>query len=234
MKEKVKNCFVCLVAYRKKCKRFYCRWIKCPWSYCSWLKGKRNCIAWYAILWSAIAGMLSWLRFHSVCLLGLLSAGCFSIGVFATGAISLGIISLGAIAIGDFSVGALSIGKYFALGDNARAMIALGDTEAEEAFFKIGEPFRKGYYCRKAIARYGCSDLPLMGERNNQAVFMRFYMLLNTFNTVFGYIQEELADIFECISVLPTVDRISPFISCVLPAVDRHFYRNDYNEGNKQ
>ena len=72
--------------------------------------------------------------------LGLLSAGCFSVGVFAAGAISLGIISLGAIAIGDFSVGALSIGKYFALGDNARAMIALGDTKAAGTVFqKIGE-----------------------------------------------------------------------------------------------
>lgn len=72
--------------------------------------------------------------------LGVLSAGCFSIGVFATGAISLGIISLGAIAIGDFSVGALSIGKYFAMGDNARAMIALGDTEATGSIFqKVGE-----------------------------------------------------------------------------------------------
>lgn len=72
--------------------------------------------------------------------LGILSAGCFSIGVFAAGAISVGIISLGAIAIGDFSVGALSIGKYFALGDNARAMIALGDTEATgNVFQKIGE-----------------------------------------------------------------------------------------------
>ena len=86
-------------------------------------------------------GMLS-LGFLSLGLfaLGLLSAGCFSIGVFATGAISLGIISLGAIAIGDFSVGALSIGKYFALGDNARAMIALGDTKATgNVFQKIGE-----------------------------------------------------------------------------------------------
>lgn len=72
--------------------------------------------------------------------LGVLSAGCFSIGVFAAGAISLGIISLGAIAIGDFSVGALSIGKYFAMGDNARAMIALGDTEATGSVFqKVGE-----------------------------------------------------------------------------------------------
>lgn len=62
--------------------------------------------------------------------LGILSAGCFSVGVFATGAISLGIISLGAIAIGDFSVGALAIGKYVAIGDHARAMIAIGDTHA--------------------------------------------------------------------------------------------------------
>ena len=71
---------------------------------------------------------------------GILAAGSFSIGVLATGAISLGIISVGAIAIGDFSVGALAIGKYFALGDNARAMIALGDTEATGSVFqKIGE-----------------------------------------------------------------------------------------------
>ena len=72
--------------------------------------------------------------------LGILSAGCFSVGVFAAGAISLGIISLGAIAIGDFSVGALSIGKYFALGDHAKAMIALGDTKGTGTVLqKIGE-----------------------------------------------------------------------------------------------
>lgn len=72
--------------------------------------------------------------------LGILSAGCFSIGIFATGAISLGIISIGAIAIGDFSVGALAVGKYFAFGDNAKAMIALGDTKAAGSIFqKIGE-----------------------------------------------------------------------------------------------
>ncbi len=72
--------------------------------------------------------------------LGILSAGCFSMGVFAAGAISLGVISLGSIAIGDFSVGALSIGKYFAMGDHARAMIALGDTEAAGSVFqKVGK-----------------------------------------------------------------------------------------------
>lgn len=72
--------------------------------------------------------------------LGLMSAGCFSVGVFAVGAVSLGIISLGAIAVGDFSVGALAIGKYFALGDDARAMIAVGDTRAVGGMFqKAGE-----------------------------------------------------------------------------------------------
>ena len=72
--------------------------------------------------------------------LGMLSAGCFSVGVFALGAISFGLVSIGAIAIGDFSVGALAVGKYFALGDNARAMIAIGDTQATGSLFqKIGE-----------------------------------------------------------------------------------------------
>ena len=56
------------------------------------------------------------------------------------GAISFGLISTGAIAIGDFSMGALAVGKYFALGDNARAMIAIGDTQATGSLFqKIGE-----------------------------------------------------------------------------------------------
>lgn len=86
-------------------------------------------------------GMLS-LGFLSVGLfaLGILSAGTFSAGILATGAISLGIISLGGVAIGDFSAGALAIGKYFAIGDNARAMIALGDSEAAGSVFqKVGE-----------------------------------------------------------------------------------------------
>ncbi|MGN0692324.1 MAG: helix-turn-helix domain-containing protein [Oscillospiraceae bacterium] len=71
---------------------------------------------------------------------GLLSAGCFSVGAFAAGAISFGIISLGAVAVGDFSIGALALGKYVAVGDNARAMIALGDSEAAGSIFqKTGE-----------------------------------------------------------------------------------------------
>jgi transcriptional regulator with XRE-family HTH domain len=82
-------------------------------------------------------GMLSFgILAIGVLALGFLSAGCFSIGIFAAGAISFGIISLGAICIGDFSVGALAIGKYAAIGDNARAMIALGDTQATGSLFQ--------------------------------------------------------------------------------------------------
>ena len=71
---------------------------------------------------------------------GVFSAGCFSVGIFAAGAISFGILSFGAIAIGDFSAGALAIGKYAAIGDYARAMIALGDTQAAGSVYqKLGE-----------------------------------------------------------------------------------------------
>lgn len=72
--------------------------------------------------------------------LGFLSAGSICLGVISAGAISIGLFSMGALAVGDFSVGALAIGKYAALGDNARAMVALGDTEAEGTLFrKLGE-----------------------------------------------------------------------------------------------
>lgn len=72
--------------------------------------------------------------------LGIFSAGSFSVGILSFGAFSLGILSFGAIAVGDFSVGALCFGKYFALGDHARAMIAIGGTKAAGSLFsKIGE-----------------------------------------------------------------------------------------------
>ena len=71
---------------------------------------------------------------------GIISLGLLSMGVFSFGAISLGIVSVGAIAVGDFSVGALAIGKYFAYGDNARGMIAIGITEASGSVYqKLGE-----------------------------------------------------------------------------------------------
>lgn len=72
--------------------------------------------------------------------LGILSAGCFAAGILAAGAICFGVLSLGAIAVGEFSVGALAVGKYFALGDHAQAMIAIGDTKAAGTLFeKLGD-----------------------------------------------------------------------------------------------
>lgn len=81
-------------------------------------------------------GILAW----GVIAVGLLSAGEISCGVISFGAISVGIISFGALSVGSFSVGALAIGKYFAMGDHARALIALGDTKAVGSVYqKLGE-----------------------------------------------------------------------------------------------
>lgn len=72
--------------------------------------------------------------------LGLLSAGSIAAGLFAAGAISLGIVSFGALSVGEFSVGALAIGKYLAIGDHARAMIAVGSSEATGGVYRhLGE-----------------------------------------------------------------------------------------------
>ena len=69
--------------------------------------------------------------------LGLFSAGAICAGIFSVGAISVGIISIGAVSIGDFSFGALARGKYIAIGDDAKAMIAIGDTKAVGSVFEI-------------------------------------------------------------------------------------------------
>lgn len=69
--------------------------------------------------------------------LGIISAGCFSIGLMSFGTISLGVVSIGTIARGDFSLAALFIGKYIAIGDNAWAMIALGESEARGSLLQF-------------------------------------------------------------------------------------------------
>lgn len=72
--------------------------------------------------------------------IGLLPIGVFAIGAVAVGAISIGIVSIGALSIGLFSAGALAIGKYFAMGDTAKALIALGKTTAIGGTYqKLGE-----------------------------------------------------------------------------------------------
>lgn len=67
--------------------------------------------------------------------LGGLSCGAISAGIMSFGAISFGIISVGAVSIGQFSVGALAIGNYAAVGDVAKAQIAIGDSEAIASYY---------------------------------------------------------------------------------------------------
>lgn len=53
------------------------------------------------------------------------------------GTIILGVVSIGTIVRDDFSLAALSIGKYIAIGDNARAMISLGESEARGSLLQF-------------------------------------------------------------------------------------------------
>ena len=72
--------------------------------------------------------------------LGILSLGAISFGVVALGAISIGVVSIGALSVGFFSIGASANGKFFAMGDHARALIALGDTKAAGSVYqKLGK-----------------------------------------------------------------------------------------------
>ena len=72
--------------------------------------------------------------------LGLVALGSIAIGLVAAGAISIGIISFGALSVGCFSTGALAIGKYLAIGDHARAYVAIGKTVAEgNVYSHIGD-----------------------------------------------------------------------------------------------
>ncbi|MGN0561814.1 MAG: helix-turn-helix domain-containing protein [Candidatus Fimenecus sp.] len=76
---------------------------------------------------------------YGLCAFGALAVGCFAVGIFAVGAVCFGILSVGAVALGELSVGAFAIGRYAAVGDYARAMIAIGDTQATgDVFQKIG------------------------------------------------------------------------------------------------
>ncbi len=67
--------------------------------------------------------------------IGLFSAGAISVGIISFGAISVGVMSCGAVSIGQFAVGAFAKGHYFAFGDNATAMVALGATKADGTLY---------------------------------------------------------------------------------------------------
>ncbi|WP_066889163.1 helix-turn-helix domain-containing protein [Clostridium nigeriense] len=57
----------------------------------------------------------------------ILAVGTISIGIFSIGAISIGVFSLGALSIGKFAIGASAIGTDIAVGDYAKANIAIGN-----------------------------------------------------------------------------------------------------------
>lgn len=58
----------------------------------------------------------------------LLAIGVFSLGSFSIGAISVGIFSFGAVSIGKYAFGACAIASDIAIGDYARANVAIGNT----------------------------------------------------------------------------------------------------------
>lgn len=67
----------------------------------------------------------------SLLALGLVFAlGTVSIGIFSLGAVAIGVFTLGAVSLGMYSVGALSVASHVAIGDNAHAPIAVGQTIA--------------------------------------------------------------------------------------------------------
>ncbi len=72
---------------------------------------------------------------------GLLAGGSLALGLLACGALCAGIVSAGSLSVGSFSVGAMAIGRYFALGDHARAWIALGRSQAVGRIYQALGPF---------------------------------------------------------------------------------------------
>lgn len=68
--------------------------------------------------------------------LGGIALGAVAVGLIALGAIAVGALAIGALALGDYAVGALALGRFAALGDHARADVALGFTRAAGQTFE--------------------------------------------------------------------------------------------------
>lgn len=77
--------------------------------------------------------------------LGIIAAGAISAGLIALGAVCFGFLAIGAVAIGEFSIGALAVGKYFAMGDHAYAVIAIGKTKAVGTVYQAGSVTKANY-----------------------------------------------------------------------------------------
>ena len=62
---------------------------------------------------------------------GIFSLGFFSKGVFFLGCFTLGGISVSMASLGLLFLGAFSRGRFFAYGDDTKALVALASTKAE-------------------------------------------------------------------------------------------------------
>lgn len=72
--------------------------------------------------------------------LGMLAFGSFAAGVLACGGFAAGVIALGGLATGEFAFGGLANGHYFAWGDMAQGMFAIGESDAVgQCFEHLGE-----------------------------------------------------------------------------------------------
>ena len=72
--------------------------------------------------------------------LGLLALGSIAVGGIVCGGVCAGVLALGGLAAGDFAFGGLAVGDYFAYGDIARGMHAVGWTDAVgQKFEHLGE-----------------------------------------------------------------------------------------------
>ena len=68
---------------------------------------------------------------------GIFSLGFFSKGVFSLGCFTLGGISVGMASLGLLFLGAFSRGRFFAYGDDAKALVALAKTKAEGTWAEL-------------------------------------------------------------------------------------------------
>ena len=77
--------------------------------------------------------------------LGVLSFGCMAIGIIRLAAISIALLlAIGVISIGTFSIGAAAIASDIAIGDYARANIAIGNKAQE-----LSNPIPEKYILRQ-------------------------------------------------------------------------------------
>ena len=68
---------------------------------------------------------------------GFFALGFFSKGVFSLGCFTLGGISVSMASLGLLFLGAFSRGRFFAYGDDTKALVALASTKAEGTWAEL-------------------------------------------------------------------------------------------------